>query len=139
MPKIMSYRKKIDKFTTYTVAEPDYKEGDDRITELCTIDGITYIVVPDTAELPVQPTQITLKEESSLPSDLREKIKAISPHVQLIKQRVRDKIAAKYSIFSEIKVLRKRDVDVDAFNAYNAYVEECVAWGEEQKSKLGLE
>lgn len=121
------------------MAEPDYKEGDDRITELCTIDGTTYIVVPDKVELPVQSKQITLKEESSLSSDLREKIEANSPHAQLIKQRVRNKIAAKYPVFSEIKVLRKKDFDQDAFNAYNAYVEDCVAWGKKEKSKLGLE
>jgi len=89
MPKIYSYPKVTDKFTTHTVAEPDYKDGEDRTTELCTIDGATYISVPDSVVLPAQPEQITLVEV--VPDQLLyEAIEAESPHTQLINQRIAD-------------------------------------------------
>ena len=138
MPKIYSYSKITDKFTTYIITGPDYKEGEDHITELCTIDGTTYVSVPDSVVLPIQPGQITLKEVATLTPELRKKLKGASPHIQLIEQRVRNKIAEKYSIYYEIKALRKKDKDRDAFDAYDAYVEECVAWGDEEKKKLGI-
>jgi hypothetical protein len=89
MTKLYSYQKVTDKFTTYTVVEPDYKEGDARITELCAIDGTTYISVPDVAVLPEQPNQVVLLEVT--PDEaLYKAIEAASPHIQLINQRVAD-------------------------------------------------
>ncbi len=87
MAKIYSYPKVIDEFTTYIVVEPDYNEGDARITELCTINSTTYISVPDEVVLPEQPNQVVLLEVT--PDEaLYMAIEAVSPHVQLIDQRV---------------------------------------------------
>jgi hypothetical protein len=87
MPKIYSYQKVTDEFTTYTAIEPDYEEGDARITELCIISGITYISIPDGVILPEQPNQVVLLEIT--PDEiLYEAIEAASPHVRLINQRV---------------------------------------------------
>ena len=49
MPIIYKYQKISDAYTTYLLAEPDYEllGLEDRITELCTIDGVTYVSVPD--------------------------------------------------------------------------------------------
>lgn len=137
MPKIYSYSKHTTKFTTITVVEPDSQDAEDRITELCVIDGITYISVPDTMLLPSQSKEIALAE-IFLNDELKEKIKAVSVHVQLIDQRVRDKIAEKYSVNDEIKALRKRDKDKIKFDEYDAYVEECCVWGDAEKAKFGL-
>jgi hypothetical protein len=137
MPKIYSYQKAIDNHTTHTVKEPDYRENDDRITELCTVGSTTYISVPDSIVLPIQPEHIMLKEEVLTP-ELKAEIKGLSPHIQLINQRVRDKIADKYPIYYEIKALRKKDEDKAAFDAYDTYAEACVAWGSEEKKKLGM-
>ena len=137
MPKIMSYKKLTDKYTTYTVVKPDYQEGDKRITELCTIDGTTYISVPDDVSLSDQPNKITLIDVV-LTDELKEKIKKASPHMQLINQRVRNKIAEKYSVNDEITALRKKDNDKVKFDKYNAYADECCAWGDTEKDKLGV-
>jgi len=48
MPKVYTYRKIIDKFTTNTLFEPHSDDEDSaRITELCAVDGLTYVFVPD--------------------------------------------------------------------------------------------
>jgi hypothetical protein len=87
MAQVYSYQKVTDEFTTYTVVEPDYKEGDERITELCIIDSATYISVPDEVVLPEQPNQVVLLEVT--PDEaLYKAIEAVSSHVQLINQRV---------------------------------------------------
>lgn len=137
MPKIYSYKKHLTEFTTITAVEPDNQDAEDRITELATIDGRTYISVPDSVTLPTQPKEITLVE-AILSDVLKEKIKKASPHVQLINQRVRNKITKKYSITDEIKILRRRDIDALQFDEYDAYVEECIAWGDVEKAKLGI-
>ena len=52
---ILKYQKIIGDYTTYVLVEPDYADGDDRITELCTIGNDTYVYVPDAMVLPEQP------------------------------------------------------------------------------------
>ena len=108
---------------------------EDRITELCTINGITYVSTPDTLTLPEQPAEITV-EEATVTSELIEEIKAVSPHVQLINSRVIDMIRERYSINDEIKMLRIGASDETS--AYNDYAEACRAWGRAEKAKLGL-
>jgi hypothetical protein len=117
--------------------EPDYNllETEDRITELCTIDGITYVSVPDSIILPAQPEQITV-EEVELTDELKESIKSASPHVQLINDRVVSKIREVYSLNDEIKMIRLSPSAEST--AYNEYVESCRDWGRVAKANLGL-
>ena len=105
MAKIYKYQKITDQFTTYCLVEPDYNllETEDRITELCTINGVTYASIPDGIILPEQPEQITV-EEVELTDELKEAIKSASPHVQLINDRVVAKIREIYSLNDEIKI-----------------------------------
>ena len=137
MTKIYKYQKVTDEYTTYTLREPDYNllETEDRITELCTIDGITYVSVPDSITLPEQPEQITV-EEVELTDELKESIKAASPHVQLINERVVAKIREIYSLNDEIKMIRLSPSEEST--AYNEYVEACREWGRVAKANLGL-
>ena len=137
MTKIYKYQKVQDAYTTHCLVEPDYNllETEDRITELCTIDGITYVSVPDSITLPEQPEQITV-EEVVLTDKLKEAIKAESPHVQLINERVVVRIREIYSPNDEIKMIRLSPSEEST--AYNDYVEECRAWGRGEKEKLGL-
>ena len=137
MAKIYKYQKITDQFTTYCLVEPDYNllETEDRITELCTIDGITYVSVPDSIILPVQPEQITV-EEVELTDELKEAIKSASPHVQLINDRVVSKIREVYSLNDEIKMIRLSPSAEST--AYNEYVEACREWGRAAKANLGL-
>lgn len=73
---------------------------------------------------------------SPLPADLRDAIKTASPHVRLINSQVRDAIAERYSLADEIGLLRT--APNAEMTTYNAYVEECRAWGRDEKAKLGL-
>lgn len=106
--------------------------------ELCTISGVTYVSVPDDSELPIdQPAEISDTIETVVMTDeIRELISEHSSHVWLIDQRVRELIAAKYSITDEIKQMRQSPSS--EFNEYNAHVEACRAWGHAQKAELGL-
>jgi len=137
MTKIYKYQKIVDDYTTHCLVEPDYNllETEDRITELCTIDGVTYVSVPDSITLPAQPEQITV-EEVVLTDELKAAIKAASPHVQLINDRVVSKIREVYSLNDEIKMIRLSPSAEST--AYNEYVEACREWGRVAKANLGL-
>lgn len=139
MAKIYKYRKVIDEFTTHCLVEPDYNLLDttDRITELCTIDGETWVSIPDSIMLPEQPEIIThTLEKVTLTEELLLKIKAVSPHIRLINNRIVERIRSSYSIDDEIKMIRLAPSAESA--AYNDFVEECRAWGRAEKKKLGL-
>ena len=128
MTIIISYEKQITRETTKQLDLPE------SATELCTIDGITYVSVPDDAELadnqPVAYQTVVMIDE------LRELIKANSTHVQLINDRVKAKIAERYSLSDELKEIRNSSSP--SFATYADYVEECRQWGREQKAALGL-
>lgn len=106
--------------------------------ELCTIDGVTYVSVPDDLQLPdAQPVEIASSIELVvMTDDIREMIKANSTHVELINDRVKAKIAERYSLSDELKEIRNSSSP--SFAAYADYVEECRQWGREQKAALGL-
>jgi len=137
MSKIYKYQKVTNQYTTYIAI--DNEEENKKITELCTINGDTYISVPDNVELPEQPKEIIL-EPVVLTDELKEHIEEASPHIQLIKKRIREKIAKKYSIEDELKIIRNKinGAEVDKYTEYNAYVEGCVAEGEIKKAGLGI-
>lgn len=137
MTKIYKYQKVQDAYTTHCLVEPDYNllETEDRITELCTINGVTYASIPDGIILPEQPEQITV-EEVTMTDELKAAIHLSSPHVQLINERVVMKIRERYSVNDEIKLIRLGAPD--DFTAYNDYVETCRAWGAAAKARLGV-
>lgn len=131
---ILKYRKQSNKYTTFLVIEPDYNLLDtgNRVTELCTLDGYTYISIPDALALPDQPKEVVL-EKVDLTDKLKEQIKAASPDCISIKGRVVDKIRSRYTLNDELKCLRTGDTEV-----YNSFVEECRALGQEELKRLGL-
>lgn len=132
MPKIYKYQKVTDKYTTYTINDDE----ENRITELCTIDGDTYISVPDDFILANQSQKIKIVPVT-MTDDLKKQIEENSPHIQLIKQRVREKIRAKYSIEDELKMIRNKinGVKADEYAAYHQYVESCIEEGNVQKGE----
>ncbi len=93
---IIKYQKQTDEYTTHTLVTPE----DSGCTELATISGDTYVHVPDGVTLPDQPEQITV-EDVTLTDDLREQIKAASPHVQLSYKRLSERIRQKYDADAE--------------------------------------
>ena len=144
MAHIVSYQKKSDAYTVYQLNAPDGS------TELCTIDGITYVSVPD-GELPEQPAQIAASviDPVTLTTELREAIKAASPHCQLIHQRMEDKIRERYSLSDEQYFSRIASGaalgyytfetgEAESLQAFGLYVESVRQWGREQRALLGL-
>ena len=125
---IISYKKQVTRETTKTI---ELCEGD---TELCTIDGVSYANVQDASAV-IDPHNIGFKAEV-VDVELRENLCAQSPHVQLIQQRVRDKISELYSVHDEIKLIRT--APSHEFDVYNEHAELCRQWGREQKALLGL-
>lgn len=145
MASIISYQKAYDATTTYRLATP---EG---ATELCEIEGVTYVSLPDGASLPdEQPAQIAASIQSvTLDTTLRDAIKAASPHCQLIDERMRDKIRAVYDLETELKYARigvgaamgmyqPTADEVAGMMAFGAHVEAMRQWGRDERAKLGL-
>lgn len=139
MPTLISYRKHIDALVTRELRLPDGENHQRLGQEIATVDGTTYVSLPDGVALPAeQPDEIaaSIVNPVALNDMLREAIKAASPQVRVINALVGEKIAASYSLADEIKLLRT--APSAEFEAYNAHAEACRAWGRAQKAALGL-
>lgn len=132
------------------MALPNSTGADDEIycTELCTLDGLTYVAVPAAALLPDQPPELTI-EPVTLTPELRDAIKAESPHCRLITERMEMRIRSKYSLsdeqyFARIGVGAALGAytfapgEQDELLAFGAYVEAARQWGRDERAKLGL-
>lgn len=153
MPSILRYRIVSDALTTYRLREPDAPELDGpRCTELCTLeDGYTYVTVPEEVILPTEQSASVTEtlETVALTDELRERIKAASPHCQLIAQRVLERIRERYSVDDELFFARITigqqmalyDMPADELAevaAFKDWVEQARAWGRAQRAALGL-
>lgn len=144
MSHLVSYTKQSNAYTMYQLATP---EGS---IELCTIGDVTYVAVPD-EDLPEQASQISASiiNPVTLTTELREAIKAASPHCQLIRERIEAKIRDKYSLSDEqyfsriasgaaLGLYTFETGEAEALQAFGAYVESVRQWGREQRQQLGL-
>lgn len=136
MSYIVRYQKFIDSEHTVEIALPVDKNGQRLGMELATVDGDTYVSLPDGSKLPAQPESISVETLAGLTPVLKSAISDASPFVRMIRQMVSEKIAERYSTGDEIKLIRT--APSAEFEAYNAYAEECRAWGREQKAAVGL-
>lgn len=141
MTSLISYRKVIDDITTHMLRLPEGKDGQQTGQELATLaDGRTIVALFEGTVLSAEQPK-TVRESleplpDPLPEDLRAAIKTASPQVRHINDHVKMAIAERYSIEDEIKLLRLSPSPET--ESYNAYVEECRAWGRAEKKKLGL-
>lgn len=132
------------------MALPDNQGVDDalRCTELCTIDGTTYVAAPDGVTLPAQPPEITVTTPT-LTDALKEQIKAASQHVALISERMIQKIRAQYTQDDEMYFARisigaltglyaMEAGEEEAVVAYGEFVEGIRQWGRDERTKFGL-
>lgn len=133
---------------------PDAAQGEQVGQELATLaDGRTVVVLFDGATLPIdQPSAISASIEllpSVLPDLLREQIKASSPHVALISERMIELIRASYSqddenYFSRIGVGAAMGMytpttdEIQAMTVFGEFVESIRQWGRVERAKLGL-
>lgn len=135
--QIIRYQKHITATITRELSLPESENHQRLGSELATVDGITYVSLPDGATLPQQPAEIADSVQTvTLDPVLVQQIKAASPQVRLINATVAEKIAEQYSMADEIKLLRT--APSPEYEAYNAHAEACRAWGREQKAALGL-
>ena len=134
--------------TDHRPSGPDGEGYQETLTELCTLDGWRYVSVPGGVTASVPPALDTW-EEVSLDAALRERIKAESPHTQLIADRVIDQIRAAYPLDEELYFARIAvgallgtytllDGEADALTQYQADVEAAREWGRAERAKLGL-
>lgn len=136
MTYIVAYQKFINSDRTVEINLPVEEDTHYRIgDELATVEGITYVAIPDGIELPEQPPEIDV-EVVILDDHEKKLICAISPLVKIINDEVKNNIAEKYSIADEIKLLRTQPSE--AFDEYNTFVESCRAIGKSKKALLGL-
>lgn len=103
--------------------------------ELAELDGWHYVFAPDSVTLPAQHPEIQW-QTVILTDAIKEQIKSASRACHLIDQRVVAQIRDRYSVDDEIKLLRI--APSEETSAWNAYVEDCRAWGRSQKAALGL-
>lgn len=150
MTTIYSYSKVPTEFTVIQMALPDSMGVDDALhcTELCTLDGVTYVAIPAGVTLPEQPPEITIEPVDMTP-ELREQIKAASTHCALIAERMEARIRSRYSLSDEayfarigvgaaLGVYQFEPGEQDEMLAFGAWVEFARQWGRDERAKLGL-
>jgi len=150
MTSIYAYQKVFNAYTTIQMALPDNQGVDDslRCTELCTLDDITYVAVPDGLALPIQPPEITVTTPT-LTAELAARIKAASPHVALTYARTQELIRSKYSVDDEAYFARIgvgvalgayafESGEQDELLAFGVFVESARQWGRAERARLGL-
>ena len=145
---IYAYTKVSTPYTIIQMALPYEMDSENQCTELCTLEGVTYVSVPDSVTLPDQPAELTITEATITP-ELRDQIKAASPHVALIAKRMEQRIRERYSLSDE-QFFSRIGVGValgaytfgageqDALLAFGAWVESARQWGRDEREKLGL-
>jgi len=152
MPTIYSYQKYTDQQISRTLQLPEDPETLGPLgTELATIDGITYVSLPDGAVLPSeQPAEIAASIQPITLTDAQKiAIKAGSPHVKLIEKRMIEQIRSRYTIddemyFARIGVGASNGLyvptvdEMQAMTVFGEFVEAVRQWGRDQRALLGL-
>lgn len=116
--------------------------------ELCTLDGLTYVSIPDDATLPEQYQEITLTPVI-VDYGLRERIKSSSRACQLINEAMQQRIRAQYSVEDEAYFARIgvgaalgaytfQPGEQEALLGFGTFVEEVRQWGRERRAEIGL-
>lgn len=152
MTTIISYKKTSDAYTIYELRMPDAQgtEGEIYCTELGTIDGLTYVSVPDGVTMPEQLPQVAATLQTvTLTPELRAQLKAASPHCALIAERMTQKIRARYSpddedffarigLGSVLGMYQLPPAEMAEIRAFGEFVEAVRQWGRTERAKLGL-
>lgn len=98
----------------------DFAVHGDKVVTTIKINGITVI----------NPTLLQFKadgwEEHTPPTP--QPTSEPEPYIPTIEELVESKLRERYSINQEFEVNRKRETDMQAFQAYYDYVEQCIVW-----------
>ena len=134
--------------TDHRPTGPDGFDAAETLTELCELNGWRYVAVPE-GVTPNVTAELATWEPVTLTPELREAIKAASPHAQLIAQRVVELIRAKYPLDEELYFARIAvgalqnsytllPGEAEALAQYQADVEAAREWGRAERAKIGL-
>ncbi len=93
-----------------------------------------YVYIPDGKAMPDVGFEV---EPVPLTAETRAALKRASGYVAAINDAVRARVRSRYSIEDEIGLLRVGASDPE-YLRWNAWVEECRAWGRAEKAKVGL-
>jgi len=148
---IIAYRKHITDDITRELRLPESAGHQPIGTELATVDGVTYVFIPDGADLPEnQPPEISASIETVVISAVqRAQIKADSPHCWLISQRMVEMIRSHYSLDDEMYFARigvgaatglysPTEQELQEMTVFGEFVESVRQWGREQRALIGL-
>lgn len=151
MPTIYSYQKYTNPLISRTLRFPEDDNHSPVGTELATVDGLTYVSIPDLAVLPTnQPEEISASiVEVTLTDTLKEAIRQVSPHTQLIAQRVIEIIRSHYTLDDEMYFARigvgasmglytPSAKELQEMAVFGEFVEATRQWGREQRALFGL-
>ena len=141
MKKLIAYKKLVNQDLSITTLNLKLFYGVLDYEELCTLaDGCTIVCLfSDDALSLEQPEEIKASIEylpDPLPDELRKEICAASYVINYIDKCTQEKIAARYSMADEIKLLRTKNKE--KLKEYNQYVEECITEGKTKKAVYGL-
>ena len=131
-----------------TGTDPRPSAGEDALTELCEIDGLRYVSVPDIATVTV-PEPLTDWQPASLTDALRAQIKQASPHCRRIDEQLQTKIREKYRLEDELYFARiavgalqntytPTAEEATLLAQYQADVEAIRDWARAERAGLGL-
>ena len=151
MTYIISYKKHITQERTVEIRLP-LIDAEFVGTELATVDGVTYISLPDGASLSLdQPEEVasTVINPVDVDGELKANIKNASPHCRLISQRMLDQIRAAYSIDDEMYFARigvgaatgmyvPTEGEMQELTVFGEFVEAVREWGRAERAKLGV-
>jgi len=150
---LIVYQKAITRETTTALRLPlDPATNQQQGTELATLaDGRTVVCLPDGATPPTeQPPAIAASiQPLVLTPELRAQIKASSPHLRLIDQRVIEKVRSAYSIDDEMYFARigmgaanglyqPTSDEFQAMTVFGEFVESVRQWARAERAKLGM-
>lgn len=142
------------KYTTYVTEGPNgttiglVTNDDTDCVQLAEIRGEVYVFIPDAANLPEQPAEISFTAVNP-DAALKAEIKAASRRVHLITEEMQRKIRDRYTLedeqyFSRIGVgvalgaYTFQPGEEEELLAFSEFVEGVREWGRAERAKLGL-
>ena len=148
MTSIYRYQPVITEGPNGTDFRPRAESPEHTLTELAVLDGWRYIAVPDGAVV-VAPEEIETWEPVFLTSELRETLKATSPHTRLALAQFIESVRARFSLDDELYFARIatgaligsytfEPGEAELLADYQQHVEACRAVLKSRYTELGL-
>lgn len=148
MTSIYRYQPVITEGPNGTDFRPRAESPEHTLIELAVVDGWRYIAVPDGATV-IVPEEIETWEQVILTPELRETLKAVSPHTRLALAQFIEAVRARFSLDDELYFARIatgalmgsytfEPGEAELLADYQRHVEACRAVLKSRYTELGL-